>query len=583
MRTLFNKKLKTPVRSLSLSSPSSDLFSIRNIILNRVFVSALIFGGIALVFSWTGQESQGINIPEPVYLLFFAWLIFITFVRQLSYSFRAMNFLLLILSLSLTVFLDEGHSGYAWLFLIALPYFASVLLGYRLGFVFLILSWMMVILIEYYHTPSALGVLLRIDASNLRPATPSSSIALTSFIIVSGIIFVAQSSLLRGLEDFLHIERKLRADLEVEHHHLERQVQVRTKDFERRLNQFQITNEIIRKIRSFTDPEELSSNITEFIQQKFNLDYVGLFEVDESGSHLVCLSESKSNGGNSEESNQLTIDNDSSVGRCVVSGKAQITLDVEREWRVLDHSVRPIARSEMVIPLLSSSFGERKSLHQGDISEPLTACKGALALFSDQPMAFNSDDINLFQDIADNLVYSIELSQRIRKIQSRIDDAAALNRQSVRDSWSRIKEKLGILTYIDQTPGSLNVDIEKMTYQIPIVLRGQVIGLLALENNVKTGAKESLSSEERAFVEAVLVEAALALENARLITETQKRVTNEQFLSEISQKVHSSSEIDSILRIAVKEIGQGLGAAEALIRLSVPHLDKASQQSSNDQ
>ena len=62
-------------------------------------------------------------------------------------------------------------------------------------------------------------------------------------------------------------------------------------------------------------------------------------------------------------------------------------------------------------------------------------------------------------------------------------------------------------------------------------------------------------------------QAALALENARLLDETRQRAEQEKVASGISSKVWASADIDTILRTALKELGTALDASEAVIEL----------------
>jgi len=55
----------------------------------------------------------------------------------------------------------------------------------------------------------------------------------------------------------------------------------------------------------------------------------------------------------------------------------------------------------------------------------------------------------------------------------------------------------------------------------------------------------------------------------RLLDETQRRATRERLTARIAAQVRSSTEVDTILRTAIQELGQGLRASDGLIRLGV--------------
>jgi GAF domain-containing protein len=79
-----------------------------------------------------------------------------------------------------------------------------------------------------------------------------------------------------------------------------------------------------------------------------------------------------------------------------------------------------------------------------------------------------------------------------------------------------------------------------------------------------------LTGEEQAFIEAVTTQAAVALENVRLLEKNQRQAGYERLLSDISRKARSSTDLDTILRVTIKELGQVLGATDGMIRLEIP-------------
>ena len=78
-----------------------------------------------------------------------------------------------------------------------------------------------------------------------------------------------------------------------------------------------------------------------------------------------------------------------------------------------------------------------------------------------------------------------------------------------------------------------------------------------------------MSTDEQNWVEAVAIQAALALENARLLDESQGTAMREKFVTEITSKIWASTTIDGILQTAVRELGQILDATEATIEIDV--------------
>ena len=74
-------------------------------------------------------------------------------------------------------------------------------------------------------------------------------------------------------------------------------------------------------------------------------------------------------------------------------------------------------------------------------------------------------------------------------------------------------------------------------------------------------------------MEAVATQAALALENARLVEVSQLSARREHMLAEITSKVWASTSIEGVLRTALQELAQALGADQATIELRAEQPD----------
>lgn len=89
----------------------------------------------------------------------------------------------------------------------------------------------------------------------------------------------------------------------------------------------------------------------------------------------------------------------------------------------------------------------------------------------------------------------------------------------------------------------------------PITLRGEVIGALGLENEGR-----EWSAEERTLIDAVTTQLGLALENARLLEESQRRAARERLIGGIASRLRAASDVKTVLQRTVQELGQSLGA-----------------------
>jgi PAS domain S-box-containing protein len=111
---------------------------------------------------------------------------------------------------------------------------------------------------------------------------------------------------------------------------------------------------------------------------------------------------------------------------------------------------------------------------------------------------------------------------------------------------------------------------EGETLVVPITYRGEVIGTMGLEEP-STGP--AWTNDEVALVEAVANQMALAIENARLLEQTQNRAARDRVIADITGEVRSSLDLEGILKTAVRELGTALNTDRTFIRLTgVPRI-----------
>ena len=99
---------------------------------------------------------------------------------------------------------------------------------------------------------------------------------------------------------------------------------------------------------------------------------------------------------------------------------------------------------------------------------------------------------------------------------------------------------------------------------VPIKLRGEVIGVLDLQ---EIDEPRHWTDEEVAMVTAVADQVALALENARLLEETQRRAERERLAGEITSRIRAAGDIDGVLRTTVQEMRRALRVSHGAIHL----------------
>lgn len=226
---------------------------------------------------------------------------------------------------------------------------------------------------------------------------------------------------------------------------------------------------------------------------------------------------------------------------------------------------------------------------------------GALNLGSTQPGAFTQEHLPLLRQVAGQIAQALERSRLLQETRSALAEAEATHRAYLRRGWRdylRQQETLrrGAFLY-DRTEGAAVLDGltepvadlwlpemeralstglsaaskdggdegQRTGLAIPIVLRGQTIGVLGVED---PAGEHRWSKEDQAVIEAVSRQLAQVLENARLLGETQLRAQRERIIGDITGRVRASMDVENILQTAVRELGIALGTDRTFIQLS---------------
>lgn len=314
---------------------------------------------------------------------------------------------------------------------------------------------------------------------------------------------------------------------------LEEQVKERTE-------QLEAINEVGRSVSAILDPDELIDKVVNLITDRFGYYYSALFLTDSSGRWAELRSATGEAGRVLKESrHRLEIGGKSMVGTAIQQKRARIALDVGTESVRFDNPLLPYTRSEIAMPLVVGDH-----------------ILGALDVQSTKPSAFASRDIETLQNMANQVAVAIENAHLFRETRERLEELQTAQRQYLQSAWTSLAtQERSEYEVGDTTAGETRMDV-------PLTLRDQIIGQISLAGDAEW------TPEERAWVEAVATQSAVALENARLLDESQRNAAYEKLIADITGKIWSSTTIDGILQTSIRELGRTLNATEAIIELS---------------
>jgi putative methionine-R-sulfoxide reductase with GAF domain len=104
----------------------------------------------------------------------------------------------------------------------------------------------------------------------------------------------------------------------------------------------------------------------------------------------------------------------------------------------------------------------------------------------------------------------------------------------------------------------------KSELAVPIAVGDKVLGVLDVQHD----EEHALSAEDVALLQSVSSAVAIAMQNAHLYRQTQKRADQEAIVNQINQQLLSAPTMERVLEIAAQELGQYLGVRRATVQLS---------------
>lgn len=360
---------------------------------------------------------------------------------------------------------------------------------------------------------------------------------------------------------------------------LERRVVERTSDLEmarllseRRAQELHSISEISRLISSQQRLDLLVPLITRLVSERFDYYHVGIFFVD-SAHQFAILQAANSEGGQRmlTRGHRLEVGPTSIVGNVAETGKVRIALDVGTDAAFFDNPDLPNIRSEMALPL---------NIHNETI--------GVLDVQSTRPGAFSENDANILGILADQVAIAVENARLFGQTQQALSEVQSLYAQFLQQEWRTFGQQEPRIGYHQSTTGgkALETPVEsdeidgalqkgevivldarngrsQSSLAVPVKLRGQIIGVL----NIKAPTKNRRWSPDEINLAQVISERlALALDNARLLQDSQRRAAKEAKIGEVTAKIGASINIRNVLQTAVEELGRALPGSEVVIQ-----------------
>jgi GAF domain-containing protein/HAMP domain-containing protein len=339
---------------------------------------------------------------------------------------------------------------------------------------------------------------------------------------------------------------------------------------EKRARNLQHISDISRIISQEQKLDILLPMVTRLVSENFGFYHTGIFLLDENRRYAL-LQAANSEGGQRmlNRGHRLEVGQTGIVGNVALTGKPRIALDVGADAVFFDNPDLPATRSEMAVPL--NVRGETI---------------GVLDVQSTKSGEFTENESNMLGILADQVAITIENSRLFAKTQQALTEVQTLYNQYLQKEWKSFRSESANVGYQQSLTGGKPIetlvesdDIRSAVQSgetilaneetqtepvivVPIKLRGQTIGVL----NVKGSSKaRQWSRDEINMIQSVSERLALALENARLFEETNRRAERERLVSDITGKIRSVNDPQVMIQTAMDELRNALGASRVQI------------------
>jgi GAF domain-containing protein len=338
--------------------------------------------------------------------------------------------------------------------------------------------------------------------------------------------------------------------------------------------QLQTVAEIARATSSILDLNELMSTSVDLIRERLDLYYAGIFLVDDYGEWAVLRAATGDPGQEMlHRGHKLKVGGQSMIGWCVDHGQPRIALDVGKEAVRFDNPLLPETHSELALPLII----------RGRII-------GAMTIQSGRVAAFSNEDITTLRILTDQLANAIENARLLAQAQAHLEEIQAIQSLYTRRVYTEealsglagYRYELSTDTFVpaddlwrpevegaahEDRPGILTTHASPLApaaLSVPITLHDQAIGTLDLYDLAEP---RRWSDDEITLTTAVVSQAALAIENARLFQETQRRATQLATAAAVARDATAILDVDHLLDETMSLISKQFGFYHAGIFL----------------
>lgn len=336
-----------------------------------------------------------------------------------------------------------------------------------------------------------------------------------------------------------------------------------------REREIRATQDISRFAVSQRDLQHLIDRVVNLIVDRFpNIYHAQIFLLDDEGRYAV-LRASTGEAGQMllARGHRLEVGSRSVIGQATSLGQIVVARDIGTSDIHRPNEFLPDTRAELAVPL---RVGDRVI--------------GALDVQSLQRDSFSADQTRVLEIMADQIAIAIENARLYQEAQRSASEEARRQRALTRYAWRQylyderaphLESAAGRASNPTTLEALRRAAAERgeavigqptpnrtIPFAVPIRLRGETLGAVAWEV-----AEAGFDHNKVLLAQELTDRLAVSLENARLFTQTQRAAERERLVNEISTRLTGQTDIDHLLRTAVREVGQALRLPQVSINL----------------
>lgn len=331
------------------------------------------------------------------------------------------------------------------------------------------------------------------------------------------------------------------------------------------------------QIGGILDFDQLLSELVNQVKQRFDYYHVHIYMLDKAGQNLVITAGVGEAGAKMKaEGHAIALDTATSlVARAARSGEIVWVDNVRQAEDWLPNPLLPDTYSEMAIPIKVEA-----------------EVVGVLDVQDDEIGGLDEADANLLRYVANRVAVAINNARLFEQVERALNEARAAQERYLEQAWDRSRIKIFGGKYLYTAPDASPPDekrqqlIDQLRQEseenkqarledmaeagqalvVPVWLHEKMIGALQLHTS-RPG--QTWSEEDLAIIETVMNQFSQIAENLRLFDESREQAGREQIIRQITDKLRAAPNLDRLLEIAARELGQRLQVRHTVLELGI--------------